>query len=282
MEESPFLKFVRPIFADIADRDSISPHMGDLDIVFHLAAQISVPYSYEAPESFIAANVTGTLNVLRAARMGSCPRIIHTSTSEVYGSAQTVPIDETHPRVAQSPYAASKIAADAMCEAAGRCWPPSLEILTLRPFNTFGPRQSTRAILPVIISQALVGNVIKLGAVSPRRDLNYVQDNIEAYLLAGLAEGLFGIDINIGTGVDISVGELVTLVGKVMGKSLDVQCDEQRLRPQASEVTRLIADNSRAQSLLGWKPMVSLERGIERTVEWMRQQGGPSATAYAV
>jgi len=272
LDHSPVKDRMEVVAGDICDRDSVRRAMQDVEIVFHLAALIAIPYSYQAPASYVRTNVEGTLNVMQAALELGVVRLVHTSTSEVYGTARYVPIDEAHPLQGQSPYAASKIGADKLIEAFHFSF--NLPAVTVRPFNTFGPRQSARAVIPTIITQCLVGNTIRLGNLSPTRDLNYVTNTVEGFLMAASAEGAVGNTFNVGSGREISVGDLAKLVARLLGKTISIEGEEQRLRPNNSEVERLLADNSRLRTLVGWAPRVSLEEGLELTIEWMRQHLG--------
>jgi dTDP-glucose 4,6-dehydratase len=237
--------------------------------VFHLGALIAIPYSYQNPYDFVQTNVLGTAHVLDGCRASSVlERLVLTSTSEVYGTAQTVPITETHPVCGQSPYSATKIAADALGESYFRAF--GLPVSVLRPFNTFGPRQSARAIIPTIITQALLQPTVKLGRLDPRRDLTYVKDTASGFAAIANCEQALGRVVNIGHGQDISVGDLVDLIGRMLGKTLTVETDSQRVRPVASEVERLIAGTRLAESLWGWKPHYSLEEGLNETINWVR------------
>jgi dTDP-glucose 4,6-dehydratase len=260
---------IEVIAADVRDRDSIAAAVSGVDTVFHLAALIAIPYSYRAPQSYVAANIEGTINVLSAARDEEVRRMVHTSTSEVYGSARYVPIDEGHPLQGQSPYAASKIGADMMVQAFNASF--AVPVVTVRPFNTFGPRQSTRAVVPTIITQCLTGDTVRLGSLRPTRDLNFVADTVGGFVLAGAADGVEGETINIGSGRETSVGDLVALIAAAVGTNVDIVADDQRLRPERSEVHRLLASNARASTLLGWEPLVPLEEGLRRTVAWYRE-----------
>jgi UDP-glucose 4-epimerase len=242
--------------------------MKGCEVVFHLAALISIPYSYQAPESFVDTNVRGTLNVLMAARRHGNVRIIHTSTSEVYGTPETIPITESHPLRAQSPYAASKIAADKLAESFYHTY--ELPVTVLRPFNTYGPRQSARAVLPTVLTQLLSGcREIRLGALWPRRDLTFVSDTVEGFVRAAMVDEAIGRTVQLGTGQDLSIEELVKLTMNVLGRRAEVVCEHERLRPANSEIERLVSDPSLALQLLGWHPTVSLEDGILRTAEWL-------------
>ncbi|MDY6876670.1 MAG: GDP-mannose 4,6-dehydratase [Chloroflexota bacterium] len=269
LDESPFRNDIEVVAGDICDRDSVRQAMQSVEIVFHLAALIAIPYSYYAPASYVGTNVGGTLNVLQVARDLGVERIVHTSTSEVYGAARYVPIDETHPLQGQSPYSASKIGADKMAEAFHLSF--DLPVVTARPFNTFGPRQSARAVIPTIITQCLTGETVRLGNLYPTRDLNYVADIVEGYLLAASVPTVVGRTINLGSGREISIGELAQLIARLIDRPLTIKSDEQRVRPEKSEVERLLADNTLARTLLGWSPVVTLKEGLEHTIEWMRQ-----------
>ncbi len=258
------------IMGDLRDPSAVRDALNGVEVVFHLGAIISIPYSYIHPREVAETNVLGTLNVLLAAKEIGITRIIHTSTSEVYGTAQYVPIDEKHPLHAQSPYAATKVAADQLAQSFYLSY--DLPVVTIRPFNTYGPRQSARAIIPTIIVQALTKDEILLGSMRPRRDLTYVTDIVEGFILAATARGVEGKVINLGTGKDISIGELAELILQIMGKKAEILFDATRIRPSMSEVQQLLADNSNARKLLGWEPSVSLEEGIRRTSEWVSER----------
>ena len=254
---------------DVRDPGSVAQAVEGVEVVFHLAALIAIPYSYQAPASYVATNIQGTLNVLQAARQAGVARLVHTSTSEVYGTAQRVPIAEDHPLVGQSPYSATKIAADKLAESFHLSF--GLPVVTVRPFNTFGPRQSARAVIPTIITQALAGQPVRLGNLNPTRDLNYVANTVDGFLAAAQAERALGRTVNLGSGREISIGDLALLIGRLMGRDLGLEQDADRLRPAASEVERLLADNRLADQLLGWRPRLSLEEGLEKTITWLRQ-----------
>ena len=253
---------------DIADRDSVKEAQAGMEIVFHLAALIAIPYSYHVPASYVRTNIEGTLNVLQAARELSVARVVHTSTSEVYGTARYVPIDESHPLQGQSPYSASKIGADKLAEAFHLSF--DLPVVTVRPFNTFGPRQSARAVIPAIITQCLTYDTVSLGSLHPTRDLNYVANTVEGFLLAAASPEAVGRTINIGSGQEISIGDLAERIVRLVGRPVEIVCDPQRTRPQKSEVERLLADNALARELLGWKPSISFDDGLKLTVEWIK------------
>lgn len=254
---------------DLKDPEAVRKAVANQAWVFHLGALIAIPYSYENPHDVVQTNVLGTAHVLDACRASSTlERVVLTSTSEVYGTAQYVPIDEKHPLRGQSPYAATKIGADALGESYHRAF--SLPVTILRPFNTFGPRQSARAIIPTIISQALTRPVIKLGRLDPRRDLTYVKDTVSGFVAIALCDAALGQAVNIGRGDDISIGELVERIGKILGRLIEVETQSDRVRPAASEVERLLAGTALAQSLFNWKPRYSLDQGLEETVAWVR------------
>ena len=256
---------------DIRDASSVNEAVQGCDTVFHLAALIGIPYSYRNPESYLQTNVQGTLNLLQAALKNDCQRVIVTSTSEVYGSAQQVPQQEDHPLSAQSPYAASKIGADQLALAWHRSF--ELPVTILRPFNTYGPRQSARAVIPAIMTQILSGSdKIKLGATKPRRDLNYVQNTVDAFMSVLDKSATIGQTIHFGSGSTVSIGELAELIQKVTGSDLPIVVDEERIRPQASEVNHLECDYSNATRLCGWKPQIDLKEGLAATWEWLQQQ----------
>ena len=268
LQSSPLREDMEIIAGDICDPGFMQTVIQGQNIVFHLAALIAIPYSYVAPESYVRTNIVGTLNVLQAARHWGIERVLHTSTSEVYGTALYVPIDEKHPLQGQSPYSASKIGADKMAESFHLSF--DIPCTTIRPFNTFGPRQSARAVIPTILSQILTRGEVKLGSLTPTRDLNFVDNTVDGYIEAGLSSAAIGRTINLGSGREISIGDLAALIAKIVNKPAEIIIDEQRFRPSKSEVERLLADNSLATDLLGWSPKISLETGLERTIEWFR------------
>jgi NAD dependent epimerase/dehydratase len=269
LDHSPVREEIKVIAGDVTDRDTVRRAMQDVDVVFHLAALIGIPYSYHAPASYVRTNVEGTLNVLQAARELGLERVVHTSTSEVYGTARRLPIDESHPLQGQSPYSASKIGADKMAEAYHLSF--ELPVVTVRPFNTFGPRQSLRAVIPTIITQCLAGQVVRLGSLQPTRDLNYVSDTVEGFVRAASTRAAVGATVNLGSGREIGIGDLARLIASLMGQVITLEDDTQRLRPQGSEVERLLADNTRARNLLTWSPLVGLEDGLQYTIDWIRK-----------
>ena len=239
----------------------------DTDTIFHLAALIAIPYSYVAPESYVDTNVKGTLNMCQAAKDLGVGRLIVTSTSEVYGTAQYVPIDEKHPRQPQSPYSATKIGADAIAKSFYNAF--GLPVVIARPFNTYGPRQSARAIIPTIISQIANGaREIKVGDLSPTRDFNYVEDTCRGFLALGRADNIEGEEINIATGTEISMADTLKLIAELMGADVKYVVDPERLRPSKSEVFRLCGDNTKIESLTDWRPQVTIREGLRRTIEW--------------
>ncbi len=267
MDSSPARESVQMIFGDICDRDSVVAAAKGVDIIFHLAALIAIPYSYSSPASYVRTNIEGTLNLLQAARQQSVGLFVHTSTSEVYGTALREPISEEHPLQGQSPYSASKIGADKIVESFHLSF--GLPAVTVRPFNTFGPRQSARAVIPTIISQCLKDGNVRLGSIHPTRDLNYVSNTVDGFLLAASSSPAVGQTINLGSGRKISIGELAELIGRVAKRPIKIVQDQQRVRPANSEVGCLLADNSLAHKLLGWSPKVSLEEGLQLTIEWI-------------
>lgn len=260
------------VLGDLRDADAVQRAASGREIVFHLGALIGIPYSYVHPRETMETNVTGTFNVITAARDQDVSLVVHTSTSEAYGTATYVPIDEDHPLQAQSPYSATKIAADKLAQSFHDSY--GLPVTTVRPFNTYGPRQSPRAVIPVIASQALRGTMVKLGQLAPTRDFTYVADTVEGFVRAAEVAAL-GQTFNLGSGQEISIGGLVELVGEILDKELQVEHEPGRDRPEASEVERLVSDNGRARAVLGWEPTVALRDGLRRTVEWI----GASSTA---
>lgn len=263
---------VEIVAGDLCDPSSVREAVRGVDVVFHLGALISIPYSYRAPASYLAVNAGGALHVLEAAREMGAGRVVCTSTSEVYGSAQSVPMTEEHPLRAQSPYAASKIAADQLALSFHRSF--GLPVTIVRPFNAYGPRQSARAVIPSIIVQALARPSIRLGALTPTRDFNFVDDLVEGFLLAGSRDAAVGEVVHFGTGRETAIGDLAHRILALLGKELPIECEAERLRPESSEVDRLCADASKARRLLGWSPAVSIEDGLARTIEWVERNLG--------
>ncbi len=271
MEDAPpsIHESVEILSGDVRDRDSVRALLEGADMVAHLAALIAIPYSYQAPWSYLETNATGTLNVLEVARSLGTARVVATSTSEVYGTAQRVPMDESHPLHAQSPYSASKIAADKFVESYNLSF--GLPTVTLRPFNTYGPRQSARAVIPTVISQLASGKrEISLGAVTPTRDFTFVLDTAAAFraVLEAPLDQVVGRTFNAGSGNEIAVGDLARLIGELMGIEVEIRTDEQRLRPENSEVDRLFSDSTAISSAASWKPSHTLREGLLATIEW--------------
>jgi NDP-hexose 4,6-dehydratase len=259
------------LLGDVRDPGSVRQLVTGTEAVYHLAALIAIPYSYQAPHSYVDTNVTGTLNVLEAVRQLEIPRLVHTSTSETYGTAQTVPITEDHPINTQSPYAASKAGGDRLADSYHASF--GTPVVTLRPFNTFGPRQSMRAVIPTVIGQIAGGErTITLGDLRPTRDFLYVKDTAAAFLTVGTApaEAVVGHTFNAGTGGEIAVGELVAVIGKLMNADIEVTEDQQRIRPANSEVMRLVCDASRLRNATGWAPAHNLQEGLEETIGFFR------------
>jgi NAD dependent epimerase/dehydratase len=266
---------------DLANPEAVLGAMSGCEAVFHLGALIPIPYSYRHPREFVTANVGGTLNVLEAARREGPARIVHTSTSEVYGTAQRVPIDEEHPLRPQSPYAASKVGADQLALSYQRSF--GTPVVVARPFNTYGPRQSARAVIPTIATQALARDVVELGATAPTRDFLYVEDTAAGIVACAEADGVEGEVVNLGTGSEITIGELAERILRLAGRDVPVSLDEQRLRPPDSEVERLVADVAKARRLLDWEPRVDLDEGLRRTIEWLsRSLEGYKPSLYNV
>jgi len=258
---------VEVVLGELRDIESVGRAVAGTEIVFHLGAQIAIPYSFVNPRDYFETNVLGTLNVAQSALAHDVSRIVHTSTSEVYGTARQVPITEDHPLEPQSPYAASKIAADKLIDSYHRSF--RLPATVLRPFNTYGPRQSARAVIPTIVSQALAGDVLRLGSLDPRRDLTFVTDTVDGFVRAALAPEAIGRTVQLGTERDVSVGDIVRVVGEVLGRELTVKQDADRIRPEASEVMRLVSSPRVASELLGWSAQVDLQEGLRRTIEWL-------------
>jgi len=260
---------IEVMVGDIRDPDTIVQAMQQIEVVFHLAALIGIPYSYHAPISYVRTNVEGTVNVLQAALHAGVGKVIHTSTSEVYGTARYVPIDEVHALQGQSPYSASKIAGDKMAESFYLSF--NLPVAIIRPFNTYGPRQSARAIIPTIIVQALTQPALSLGNLDPLRDLTYVEDTVDGFIKISESPQSVGEVINIGSGREISIGDLAKMILQLTDKDLPIIKDEQRVRPQGSEVERLCADTRKAQQFIGWLPRTDLSEGLLKTIGWVRQ-----------
>ena len=259
---------VEIIAGDLRDEDAVRKAVQGTQVVFHLGALISIPYSYYHPVEVVSTNVMGTLNMLVTCRDLGVEKLVHTSTSEVYGTARQVPISESHPLQGQSPYSASKIGADKLAESFYCAF--GLPVITVRPFNTFGPRQSARAVIPTIITQALSGDEIHIGNLETKRDFTYVSDTVAGFIKAAESEQGLGQAINLGTGKEIVIGDLANLVIQKIGRPIKLVVESQRLRPEKSEVQRLLSDNSLAREVIGWQPMISFEVGIQNTIEWIR------------
>ena len=255
------------IRGDLRDVEAVRSATRDVDTIFHLGALIAIPYSYVNPREVIDVNIMGTMNVLMAARDHKVRRVVHTSTSEVYGTAQYVPIDESHPLQGQSPYSASKIGADKIAESFYRSF--EVPVVILRPFNTYGPRQSTRAVIPTIITQALTRDEVKLGSLDPSRDFTFVTDTVDGFIRVAAAENVLGHEINLGNDNTIRIGDLVNKIFAIIGRTPKVVIDSQRVRPEKSEVMKLWASNQKARELIGWEPRISLEEGLHATIEWI-------------
>lgn len=264
------------IAGDIRDPDALRHAAKDVDVIFHLAAIVSIPYSYINPREVVETNIVGTMNVLIAGRENNVEKIVHTSTSEVYGTAQYVPIDEKHPLQGQSPYSASKIGADKIVESFYRSF--DTPVATIRPFNQYGPRQSARAVIPTIITQALSGGTIRMGSLTPTRDFTFVLDTIDAFIKIAESPSTVGEVINIGSGTEISIGDLakkiISIVNKNEKKDVSIISEDTRKRPEKSEVNRLLADTTKAKKLIGWKPKVSLDEGLKLTTDWISKSLG--------
>jgi nucleoside-diphosphate-sugar epimerase len=257
------------VAGDVTDPFGVARAVAGCEVIFHLAALIAIPYSYTAPSQFLAVNCGGILNLLEAARQQDVECFVHTSTSETYGTAQYTPIDEKHPLKGQSPYSASKIGADKLAESYYLSF--GVPVATIRPFNTYGPRQSARAVIPTIISQALSGEVIRLGSLTPVRDLNYVSDTVEGFIKVAESPRAIGEVINIGSGKSVSIGELAEKIVDLLGGNKRIITENERVRPEASEVLELLCDHRKARELIGWEPRVSLEEGLARTIKFIQE-----------
>jgi dTDP-glucose 4,6-dehydratase len=257
---------------DLANPEAVADAIAGCDTIFHLGALIPIPYSYRHPREFVSTNVVGTLNVLEGARRAEVRRIVHTSTSEVYGTPLTVPIDERHPLQAQSPYAATKVAADQLALSYWRSF--ATPVVIARPFNTFGPRQSARAVIPTIVTQALARDRIELGATTPTRDFLFVEDTVAGIVRCGAVPDVEGEVLNLGTGIEVSIGELAARVLALLGRDLPIVSAPDRLRPPASELERLVCDAGKAHALLDWRHKVDFDEGLRRTVEWLESSLG--------
>jgi dTDP-glucose 4,6-dehydratase len=274
LDVSPVRRDVEIVLGNVEDRDGLRRAVAGVDTVFHLAALIGIPYSYDAPASYVQTNVVGTLNVLQAARDAGVRLVVHTSTSEVYGSAAFVPMTEEHPLRGQSPYAATKIGADKLVEAFHRSF--GVPVVTVRPFNTYGPRQSERAVIPAIISQVLADQPVRLGSLEPTRDFTYVTDTVDGFIRAAESAMAVGQVVNLGTGTEISIGDLARRIMTRLGRTLPVLAEQERVRPAESEVDRLCSDNGRARMVMGWQPRVPLDEGLGATIDWLASRVGAS------
>jgi|MudIll2142460700_1097286.scaffolds.fasta_scaffold92777_2 dTDP-glucose 4,6-dehydratase len=261
---------IEVISADLRDYHAVKQASKGVEIVFHLGASIGIPYSLAYPNDVVETNVMGTLNILKASLENNVLRVVHTSTSEVYGTAQYTPIDENHPLNPQSPYAASKIAADKLAESFFRAY--GLPVSILRPFNTFGPRQSLRAIIPTVITQLLDTRKVVVGSLEPRRDFTFVSDTVKGFILLAGKDGVEGETFNLGTKKDISIKELILLTSQIIGVTPEIEVDQRKIRGKQSEVWRLLSENSKAAEILGWAPSYRLEDGLKSTVEWIREK----------
>jgi NAD dependent epimerase/dehydratase len=270
LENSQYSKDIEVFPGDIRDYDAVSNAIKGCNAVFHLAALIGIPYSYISPLAYVKTNIEGTYNVLEASRNLSVENVLITSTSEVYGTAQYTPIDEKHPLVAQSPYSASKIAADQLAVSYFRSW--NLPVKIVRPFNTYGPRQSGRAIIPTTILQILAGERrIRLGNLHPMRDLTYVKDTVNGFIEISKSKELIGEVTNIGMREEISIIDLAKFIGQLLNADIEITSEEERVRPEKSEVERLLCDNTKIMRKTGWRPIYNLERGLRETIDWLRQ-----------
>lgn len=265
---SDLRKHVDIIFGDLRDAHAVFEAARGVKTIYHLGALIAIPYSYVHPRETIETNVNGTLNVLEAAREYAVERVVHTSTSEVYGTARFVPITEAHPLQGQSPYSASKIGADKIVESFFLSF--NLPVVTVRPFNTYGPRQSARAVIPATIVQALTQPAVRLGDLRPTRDLNFVRDTVRGFMLAAESEKALGRTINLANNAEITIGDLAHKIIKLVGRPITIEQDQARLRPATSEVFRLYGDNTLARELLGWEPQVDLDAGLAETIDWIK------------
>lgn len=266
---SPLRSELEIIHGDIRDYESVLHAVEGVDVIFHLAALIGIPYSYESPRSYVHTNIDGALNVLEAARRHGTERLVCTSTSEVYGSAVYVPIDENHPLQGQSPYSATKIGADKIAESYHLSF--GLPLSIARPFNTYGPRQSSRAVIPTIITQALTQTSVKLGNLSTTRDFNFVSDTVEGFIAIAETDATIGRTLNIGSGTETSILNLTEVIFELIGEEHPIEVEELRLRPEASEVDRLCANSDRLQQITTWKPQIQLRKGLLQTIEWIEQ-----------
>jgi len=269
LEDSPRKEDIEIFCGDIRSLDFVKNTLEDIDTIFHLAALIGIPYSYSSPDSYVDTNIRGTLNILQAAKELKIKKLVHTSTSEVYGTAQRVPISEEHPINPQSPYAASKSAADAMAISFYRSF--NLPVVIVRPFNTYGPRQSNRAIIPTIITQLLNNKgAVRIGSLLPTRDFTYVKDTVEGFMKAAESKDAVGEAINLGSNSEISIKDLIGMISDIIGVDPKIIVEDKRKRPVVSEVERLRADNNKAKKILGWRPKYNLQEGLKETIDWFK------------
>jgi NAD dependent epimerase/dehydratase len=281
LDHSELKSEIEVLRGDVREVDSVRSALKGIDVVFHLAALIGIPYSYVSPASYVSTNINGTLNILQESLRSGVSRVVHTSTSEVYGTAQRIPITEDHPLQAQSPYSATKIGADKLAESFHRSF--GLPLSIARPFNTYGPRQSKRAVIPTIIMQALANEPIRIGNLAPTRDFNYVSDTVLGFLQIAESEKTIGAVVNLGTGKETSIGDLARMICLLTGAEFRIVQDNDRVRPSQSEVERLCASNALAQELAGWHPEIALKDGLEKTVAWIRSnEPHDQPAAYAI
>lgn len=281
LDHSDFKSEIEIMRGDVCEVDSVRSVLKGIDVVFHLAALIGIPYSYVSPASYVRTNIVGTLNILQESLSSGVSQVVHTSTSEVYGTAQQIPITEDHPLQAQSPYSATKIGADKLAESFHRSF--GLPVSIVRPFNTYGPRQSARAVIPTIIVRALANEPIRIGNLAPTRDFNYVSDTVRGFLQIAESEKTVGRVVNLGTGKEISIGDLARMICSLTGAEFRVVQENDRVRPSQSEVERLCASNALAQELAGWRPDLALKNGLEKTIAWMRSnEPHNQPAAYAI
>jgi NAD dependent epimerase/dehydratase len=281
LDHSEYKSEIEIFRGDVREADSVRSGLKGIDVVFHLAALIGIPYSYVSPASYVSTNIVGTLNVLQESLRSGVVRVLLTSTSEVYGTAQRIPIHEDHPLQAQSPYSATKIGADKLAESFHRSF--GLPLSIVRPFNTYGPRQSARAVIPTIIMQALANEPIRIGNLAPTRDFNYVSDTVRGFQQIAESEKTIGTVINLGTGKEMSIGDLARMICSLTGAEFRIMQENDRVRPSGSEVERLCASNTLAQDLAGWRPEIALKDGLEKTIAWIRSnEPHDQPAAYAI
>jgi NAD dependent epimerase/dehydratase len=281
LDHSELKSEIEIIRGDVRETDSVQSALKGIEIVFHLAALIGIPYSYVSPASYVSTNIVGTLTILQESLRSGVTRVVHTSTSEVYGTAQQIPITEDHPLQAQSPYAATKIGGDKLAESFHRSF--GLPVSIVRPFNTYGPRQSARAVIPTIIMQALANEPIRIGNLAPTRDFNYVSDTVRGFLQIAESEKTIGTIVNLGSGTEISIGDLARMICSLTGVEFRFVQEDDRVRPSQSEVERLCASNVLAEETAGWRPEIALKEGLEKTIAWIRaNEPHDQPAAYAI